>query len=434
MLDDQRVISILQAAYIQHYPDKAASILERLSSETLSNLILTIPYAQLSPAFNQLPPDVLAELCILIDDQYINDIFNSLPIKTAARVTACLDNKLKNKVFNQLPSKLKTEIREILKYPPGTAGYLMDPTLVIFKKDMTVEEAIIKVKKRGKKGMRLLFIIDDKGKLESVVPIQELLTSDSDTKLSLISKPVPIYINDMLPQDEIVEQISIHKMTDIPVVDINHHLVGIMQNNTLMRLTKEELTKDIQMMVGVSVDERALSKVNFAVRKRLPWLEVNLLTAFLAAGVVGLFEETIAQFTALAVLLPIVAGQSGNTGAQALAVTMRGLALKEVHLYQWIALIIKEIKIASITGILVSLPTALGVYIWSRSKGLTLVIGISMVISMILAGISGAAVPLILRKLNQDPAVASSIILTTVTDVTGFVSFLGIATLLSKFI
>jgi magnesium transporter len=167
------------------------------------------------------------------------------------------------------------------------------------------------------------------------------------------------------------------------------------------------------------------------VRKRLPWLQINLVTAFLAASVVGIFEETIARTTALAVLLPVVAGQSGNTGAQALAVTMRGLALREIRLRHWITVARKEVSVAFVNGIAVALTTSLGVYVWSRSAGIALVIGLSMVISMVAAGLSGAAIPMILTALKQDPAQSSSIVLTTVTDVVGFFSFLGIATMLA---
>jgi magnesium transporter len=197
-----------------------------------------------------------------------------------------------------------------------------------------------------------------------------------------------------------------------------------------MRAVEEEFTADMQTMVGASKEEQALSPVSFAVRKRLPWVQVNLITAFLAASVVGVFENTIAQVTALAVLLPVVAGQSGNTGAQALAVTMRGLALREIRLGHWRRVSLKEGAVALINGVGVAITTSLGVYAWSRSVGLAIVIGTSMVISMVAAGLAGALVPLVLVAFKQDPAQSSSIILTTVTDIVGFFSFLGIATLL----
>jgi magnesium transporter len=198
-----------------------------------------------------------------------------------------------------------------------------------------------------------------------------------------------------------------------------------------MEAVREESSVDMLTMVGVSRDERALSDVSFVVRKRLPWLSVNLLTAFLAASVVGLFESTIAQFTALAVLLPVVAGQSGNTGAQALAVTMRGLALREIGASQWLRVARKEVGAAFINGAAIALLTSMGVLVWSSSVGLAMVIGSSMIIAMVAAAISGVIIPVVLSSLGQDPAQSSSIILTTVTDVVGFFAFLGIATLLS---
>ncbi|HEX6210814.1 MAG TPA: magnesium transporter, partial [Methylomirabilota bacterium] len=193
----------------------------------------------------------------------------------------------------------------------------------------------------------------------------------------------------------------------------------------------QDVAADIQTMVGASRDERALSPVSFAVRARLPWLEINLVTAFLAAAVVGLFEATIMRFTALAVLMPVVAGQSGNTGAQALAVTMRGLALREIRVRQWTRVLRKEASVAFISGWAIALTTSAGVWLWSGSSGLALVIGVSMVISMVAAGLAGAAIPIVLTSMGQDPARSSSIILTTVTDIVGFASFLGIATLLA---
>ena len=177
-----------------------------------------------------------------------------------------------------------------------------------------------------------------------------------------------------------------------------------------------------------------LSKVSFAVRRRLPWLQVNLGTAFLAGAVVGLFESTIAQFTALAVLLPVVAGQSGNTGSQALAVTKRGLALREIRARHWLRVTLNEVATLAINGVAVAMVTALAVFFWSGSIGLAGVIAVAMVISMAIAGLAGASIPIVLDRLGQDPAQASSIVLTTVTDVVGFFSFLGLATVAAALI
>jgi len=211
---------------------------------------------------------------------------------------------------------------------------------------------------------------------------------------------------------------------------LNHagRFIGVIRQSELMAAVEEETSLDIQTMVGASPDEKALSRPWFAVKKRLPWLQINLLTAFLAAAVVGMFESTIAKFTALAVLLPVVAGQSGNAGAQALAVTMRGLVLREISLRHWPAMVWKESATGLVNGVAVALTCGIGVYFWSGSLGLVYIIAIAMVVSMVAAGLAGALVPILLRRFGQDPATASSIILTTVTDVVGFFSFLGIAT------
>jgi magnesium transporter len=235
----------------------------------------------------------------------------------------------------------------------------------------------------------------------------------------------------LTPREEIIELFTRYRLRLLPVVDLDNRLLGIIRQSTVITAAQEEAAADLQAMVGVSRDERALSSPLLAMRKRLPWLNINLLTAFLAAAVVGIFENTIAQFTALAILLPVVAGQSGNTGAQALAVIMRGLALREIRIRHWQRVLRKEMLAGALNGLAIALVTGLGVLVWSRSAGLAAVIGAAMVISMILAGLAGAAIPLVLTRLGQDPAQSASIILTTVTDVVGFFSFLGLATLFS---
>jgi magnesium transporter len=210
---------------------------------------------------------------------------------------------------------------------------------------------------------------------------------------------------------------------------VDGRLLGLIRRNRLTSAAEHEATTDLQAMVGVGREERALSRPMFSVRKRLPWLFINLVTAFLAAAVVGIFEGTIAQVTALAVLLPIVAGQSGNSGSQALAVTMRGLALREVRISQWRRLGSKELMVGVVNGAAIALVTGLGVVVWSGSIGLGMVIAVAMVISMAMAGLAGAGIPLALKAFGQDPAQSSSIFLTTVTDIVGFISFLGLATL-----
>ena len=317
-----------------------------------------------------------------------------------------------------------------MSHSPDSAGRLMGTRIDHYTPDMTVRQALEKLRARKRPNVRVLFLVDGDRILQGMVQIQDLALAKHESRLEELRRNVPAFVELTATKEEIVDKFEQFRMTELPVLDINGALMGIVRHHTLIDVAKEESSLDIQTMVGVSKDERALSKASFAVRKRLPWLQINLATAFLAAMVVGIFEDTIARVTALAVLLPVVAGQSGNTGAQAMAVTMRGLALREVWPRQWPRIVFKELSVGFWNGLAVALTTVVGVYIWSRSPGLCLVIGLSMVLSMIIASVSGAAVPILLVKAGQDPAISSSIFLTTVTDVMGFFSFLGIATLL----
>ena len=308
----------------------------------------------------------------------------------------------------------------------------MQPRAASIPARLTVKQALHRLRRFQPRDTAVLVVTDDSGSLLGLVDLVDVVHADPGATLeSLVHITTPVCVNALTPREDIIDLFSRYRLRLLPVVDLENRLLGIIRQSAVIQAAQEEAAADMQAMVGVSRDERALSTPVFAMRKRLPWLNINLLTAFLAASVVGIFENTIAQFTALAVLLPVVAGQSGNTGAQALAVIMRGLALREIRVRHWQRVLLKELLAGLLNGSAIALVTGLGVLLWSQSIGLAAVIGAAMVISMILAGLSGAAIPLLLTRLGQDPAQSASIILTTVTDVVGFFSFLGLATLFS---
>lgn len=324
------------------------------------------------------------------------------------------------------------EIKRLISYAPDTVGRIMESRIVTFPPDETASAALQRLRDIKPKGLRQLFLVDDDQRLTATVDIQDLAMADPDELLGTISRPPRATTSPFDSHEFVAEQLKDLSLEVLPVVDVNGRMIGVIRHAALLKTLREETSADMQTMVGVSKDERALSSPWFAVKKRLPWMEINLATAFLAASVVGFFESTIARFTALAVLLPVVAGQSGNAGAQALAVTMRGLSLREITGRHWFQVMFKEGSVGILNGIAIALTTALGVFIWSRSFGLALVISVAMILSMFAAGIAGALIPITLTRIGQDPAQSSSIILTTVTDVAGFMSFLGIATLLAE--
>jgi magnesium transporter len=310
----------------------------------------------------------------------------------------------------------------------------MDPRITAFAPETTVDEALRKMRTFKEKELGAIYLTDGSGRLVGTVPLGEIATATPETKLKDLINGNPVGVHATATREEIVNYLTEQRVATLPVVDGDQRLVGVIRYRALVAAAEAEASMSMQTMVGVSKEERALSRVSFAVRQRLPWLEINLATAFLAAFTVGLFEGTIAKFTALAILLPVVAGQSGNSGMQALAVTMRGLALREIGVSAWPRLIVKEAGVGILNGLAVAAVTMAGVFLWSRSPGLAVVIGLAMVTAMAIAGIAGALVPVTLKAFGQDPAQSSSIVLTTVTDVSGFLSFLGLATLFSSWL
>lgn len=311
----------------------------------------------------------------------------------------------------------------------STAGGMMSSEATALPSELTVGEAVRKIRSLGKKQpLYYVYVTDPEGRLQGVLGMRDLILADPPTLLSSIMRQVTSVPVEM-DREEVVRLAARHRYLAVPVVDSRKRLLGIVHSEDLIEVAQEEASEDIQKMFGAGGDEGALSPVRFAVGKRLPWLLVNLATAFLAAAVVGIFESTIARITALAVFLPVVAGQGGNAGTQTLAVVIRGLALGEVERSLAKRVILKEAGLGLINGVVVGLVTAAVGYLCEGNAHFGLVIGLAMVTNMAVACVAGAGIPIAMRALGWDPAQSSSIILTTVTDVVGFFSFLGLATL-----
>lgn len=417
--------------FFQLYPYETAKYLNNLEVKAILRLLREEPIPVTAEVFIRLDLDIAEELVSKMENELFSQLFTMIDLSHSAVLLARLDEKTIDNKLSLLPKNLAKELQELIKYPSDTAGNLMDPHVVSCRDHETVKDILKRIRRFRDRRITDICIIDDKGYLTAVIPLQDIALSEPNIQLRDLIQIKPISIQAMAPRDEVVQLLEEKRLASLPVVDINGKLLGIIRYDNLITATKAEVTEDIQVMFGAGRDERALSKVSFAIKKRLPWLEINLATAFLAAAVVGLFEETIAKITVLAVFLPVVAGQSGNTGSQALAVTMRGLALREIRLRHWLKIVRKEGMVGFFNGIAVAVTTSLVAYVWTGSMGLPVIIGIAMVISMIIAGLAGAIIPILLQRFGQDPAQSSSIILTTVTDVSGFFSFLGLATLLS---
>lgn len=431
----ENITRALNKTFVHLYPGQAQKAVNALSMNELVEYLQTLSLTEIVPVWDKLLLDTACNIIQRISEDRGRHILQRGDPLFTSRILARVSPDERQRLLSFVDSARQRELLSLTQYPDDSAGSLMDQRFLSLAEDMTAKEVLRKIRKTKPKFSRQFYTVDKDGVLQGMVELHKLAFAEPIVPLNAMQqKPVPGQVLATATREEVVRQLELHRMTDLPVVDLSNRLIGVIHYDALMNAIREESSADMLAMFGASRDERALSNVGFVVQKRLPWLSINLLTAFLAAAVVGLFETTIAKYTALAVLLPVVAGQSGNTGAQALAVTMRGLALKEIGTSQWLRVARKEIGAAFINGIAIAVMTAVGVLVWSASTGLALIIGISMVIAMVAAAFSGVIIPATLAKLGQDPAQSSSIILTTVTDVVGFFAFLGIATTLAEMI
>lgn len=423
--------AVLRETYLREMPADAARSLEAMPGEELKEQVRGIGSASLVGCMDYLSTSRVAAVFDALSETQKRAVLRDASPRLALELLAGMDEDTRSARLAKLPKAVREDLERLKSYSKDSAGRLLDRPFDTIRSDMTVKQTLELLRNSGERRKRTIYVVDRGNRLVGRVDMQAIAMASDEQRLSELLEDVHASVLATAPRSEIVELLERHMVDSLPVVDVEGRLLGVVRYQALFESIEAVATESMQKMVGVSADERALSPPMFSVRRRLPWLHINLLTAFLAAAVVGAFESLIAQFTALAVLLPVVAGQSGNAGSQALAVTMRGLALREVGTREWRKVLSKEIRVGLVDGLALAITCGAAVFAWSQSVGLALVIGVAMVLSMIAAGISGAVVPMVLIRLGQDPATASSIILTTVTDVAGFVSFLGTATLLS---
>lgn len=431
---EQEVLCInnINDSLVKLYPKDSAKIMSTLAPRVCANIISSLSHINIKVLWPYLSPVVVDNIANYLSDKFILLLAHVLDeIEFSLLLRKCTKER-QVIILNQLEAEHKQKISEYMYYPDNTAGSIMRSRFYAFQEDLLVKDVINQIKSKKKRTVNVIYVLDQNLHLIGFINVYKLLIANEDDKLGNLAKPINASVTDMTTQDEVIDIIRKMPIHDLAVVNTDNKLIGVVDSSSLLRSIQDDAYIDLQTMVGVSKDERALSPFFFSVRKRLPWLEINLLTAFLAAFVVGMFEGIIAKFTALAVLLPVVAGQSGNAGAQALAVTMRGLTLREITSKKWLTIALKELRVGLISGIVIAITCAAAVYFWSNNTGLCLVIFSSMIIAMTIACVSGAMVPMVLKKFGLDPAQSSSIVLTTVTDVAGFFAFLGVATLLSN--
>jgi magnesium transporter len=420
------------AGFIDADPQRAALALEALTSEEAAGVIRGLRpesaarvLARVSPAaeaamLEHLIPEPAATLLGLADPDDAADAFRALRPES------------RKAVLDALTEERRRDLEERLSYPEHSAGQIMRTDVVAFSKDTRVRDVVTRLRAlvASKRPQSYTYVVDDARKLLGVLNMRDLLLAEDDVHVDSIMRTDVFSVQAHVDREELLSAPNIKGYLSVPVLDGQGRLLGAVRTADLLESSQEEATEDLQRLFGASAEERAFSPVRFKVKRRLPWLAVNLATAFLAAAVISQFQELIAKIAVLAVFLPIVAGQGGNAGIQSLAVVLRGLVVGEVRRRDAARLTVIEIGVGVINGLVIGLVTAAIAWLWKGNPWMGLVIGLAMILNMVAAGLAGAAIPLAMKRLGFDPAQSSGIFLTTVTDIVGFFCFLGLATVL----
>ncbi len=407
----------------------AARSLETMPETEAAEVLRALPIDLIVQALRHLQISYAAALLRDADPELFKGIANGLDSQHAATILMHLPDDVRRRFLANLPRKLKMQIKEVLTYPEDSVGRLMTRHFLSFHLELKAREAVEKIRSLARSGYPASYgyVVDDEDHLVGVINMRDLMLADPGQPLGSVMRKDVFSIHSFTDREEAANELSKRKYFAAPVVDNENKILGIIKAEQLLQGIQEEVTEDLQKMVGAGGDERVFSPIPFCLKKRLPWLHVNLITAFLAASVVALFENVIAKITILAVFLPVVAGQGGNAGAQSLAIVMRGLVMREIPADKIWKLIWKESWLGILNGAIIGIVTAGVAWLWHGNPFLGLVIGLGMLVNLFFAGLSGASIPIAMKSLGLDPAQCSSIILTTVTDVVGFFAFLGFA-------
>jgi magnesium transporter len=386
-------------------------------------------------AVSELGPEAGAGLLATRSAEEIAKLAQEIPSDDAAALIDHLPEELSGAVLNLMRPKESGVVENLLEYDEQTAGRIMNPHVFALSEDITVGEAITELQTNRDVEMVLyLYVVDERRHLVGVTSLRRLLLVSPETPLKRIMTADLISARVDMDQEEVARQVASYNLLAIPVVDEENKLVGVITVDDVIDVIKDEATEDIYRLAGVAGDERAFTPAGESLRKRLPWLGINLITAFLAASVVALFENTIDQITALAVFMPIVAGMGGNAATQTLTVIVRGIALGELTWGNARKALFKEAIVGVSNGVILGLVAAAVAFATRGSATLGLVLCAAMIINMFVAATAGTLIPLGLRAADIDPALASSVFITTLTDVIGFFSFLGLATLFMRYL
>ena len=409
-----------------------AEELERFSAAEIWRVLNTLDLRRRAMIFGRLDLERQVELASSISSESLVELITAMQADERADLYKILPESIQDSVMPFLAKAEREDIRKLSSYEEGTAGAIMTSDYVAFKPDLTVAEALAKIRREwsGKETIYYTYVVDEKRRLLGFVSLRNLILAKPTSVLASIMQTDVMFGRVSDDQEEIAQIIALHNLIALPIINGGDTLVGIVTHDNALDVVTEEATEDILRMAGMEAEEQVDSPFYKSVIFRAPWLSINLITAISASFVVSLFQDTLSHYIVLAAMMPIIAGMGGNAGTQALAITVRGIALGEVSLATGRGLIIKEVAAGCANGILLGLLMGVIAYLWMGNVWLGLIMFLSMAANLMIAGLFGSVIPLTLKALKIDPALGSSIFITTATDVGGFLIFLSLATLM----
>lgn len=416
--------------------DDKLEVFDELEVEAQAELLPRLDPETGADIFAELHEDDQAAIAQRVDDESLGEILDEMEPDDAADVIGELSEERQQRVLAEMEADAADDVRALLIYPDESAGGLMTNSFLALRPEMTAGDAINALREWGpdNETAYYLYVVDRDRHLVGIVSLRMLITAQPTALLRDVMNTDVVSVPVGTDQEECARLRHKYGFLVLPVVDAEQRLLGVITADDIVDVIEEEATEDTFRLSGVSDEERVFSPIAVSMKKRVPWLVVNLFTAFLAAWVYNLFTGTVDALPFLAALPSIVAGQGGNAATQRITILVRGLATGEVEMKDAWPVILKEMWIGLLQGLALALLVGSGVALWQNKPVLGLVIAVAMVGNLVVAGFAGTAVPFLLKKLKLDPALASAVIVTTFTDCCGFVFALGLATLLLRYL
>lgn len=416
-------------------PADIAPVIPLLSEDELRKVVALLAEAgKAARVLLELDPNELSDVFSNLDDGMIAAICRSSAPDDAADLLDALDDERREEVLEKIGTSHGANLEALLEQEEPTAGSLMTTEYLALNEDLTVANAIEAIRQYPRKdSFFYVYTVDRDDHLVGVLSLRSLILADGETRLRDIMVQNVVRANVEDSQEEVATLVAKYDLLSVPVIDSQNHLIGVVTVDDVLDVIQEEAEEDLLHLGGVAVSERVASSAFTAFRMRFPWLAFNLVTAFFAASVVRLFEGSISKWAALASFMPIVAGMGGNAGTQTLTVFVRGLAFGEIEWRSGLRPVLKELTVGFANGLANGALTCLVVSLWTGDWKLGTILLFAMMFNMMIAGVAGGVVPLALKELGFDPAISSSIFVTTFTDVAGFFAFLGLATLVLQY-